>query len=313
MSPPPNLAQAIDLQVNGYAGVDFNSDDLSPDDLHGVCQRLKADGVAGILATIITDTMERMSARLARLAKLRALDPLAQVVVLGFHIEGPFISGETGYVGAHPAAAASPASVEKMERLLEAADGLARVVTLAPERDPKCQVIRTLAQHGVCVSAGHCNPTLDQLDAAIDAGLTMFTHLGNGCPLQMHRHDNVVQRVLSRSERLWISLIADGVHVPWPALRNYIKLVGCDRAIVVTDAISAAGMPPGNFRIGEQSVVVDEQGATWSADRSHLVGSSATMLRIRGNLARELGHSDDEIEMLTSTNPRRAIGIALDR
>ncbi len=312
MAPPTDLPQAIDLQVNGYAGVDFNSDDLSPDELHDVCQRLTADGVAGILATIITDTIDRMSNRLSRLAELRGRDSVAQIVILGFHIEGPFISRETGYVGAHPAAAASAASIDKMDRLLDAAEGLARIVTLAPECDPELHTTRTLVKHGVCISAGHCNPTLEQLDAAIDAGLSMFTHLGNGCPLEMHRHDNVVQRVLSRSDRLWISFIADGVHVPWPALGNYIKLVGCDRAIIVTDAISAAGMPPGNFRIGELSVVVDEQGATWSADRSHLVGSSATMRRIKENLAGELGFSDVEIRKLTSTNPQRAIGIPID-
>ena len=304
------MLQSVDLQVNGYAGVDFNSDDLSSDELHRACQRLATDGVAGILATIITDTIERMTARLSRLVLLRAADPLATKLILGIHIEGPFISSEPGYVGAHPAAATRPACLDKMEQLLDAAAGLTRIVTLAPERDRQCLVINTLAKRGVCVSAGHCNPDLEQLDAAIDAGLSMFTHLGNGCPLQMNRHDNVVQRVLSRSRWLWISFIADGVHIPWPALRNYITLVGCDRTIIVTDAISAAAMPPGAFKVGEQSVVVDKNGATWSKDRSHLVGSSSTMPQVKANLGRILELPDDDIELLTAANPMRAIGIS---
>ena len=78
-----------------------------------------------------------------------------------------------------------------------------------------------LADQGICVAGGHCNPTLDQLDAAIDAGLSAFTHLGNGCPKGQDRHDNIIQRVLSRSDKLWVCFIADGVHVPWSALGNY--------------------------------------------------------------------------------------------
>ena len=86
-----------------------------------------------------------------------------------------------------------------MKRLLDAAGGLTKVVTLAPERDPGFRVTRMLARKNVIVSAGHSDASVDQLQAAIDAGLAMFTHLGNGCPMQMHRHDNIIQRVLSLS------------------------------------------------------------------------------------------------------------------
>jgi len=297
----------VDLQVNGYHGLDFNGDQLSAGSLNTACQRLKADGVAGILATITTDTLQRMTTRLARLVALREADPLVGRIIRGIHIEGPFINPNPGYVGAHPATAVQPASTDLMQRLMDAAKGLTRIVTLAPECDPCLTVTKQLARQDICVAAGHCNPTLDQLDAALDAGLSMFTHLGNGCPLQLHRHDNIIQRALSRASKLWISFIADGIHIPWPALGNYLAVTGMERAVVVTDAISAAGLGPGRYVHGGQELVVDDEGGTWSADRAHLMGSATTMPQIEANLKHKLGLGDRQIATLTSENPQRVL------
>jgi N-acetylglucosamine-6-phosphate deacetylase len=298
----------VDLQVNGYAGVDFNADDLNAEALHSACARLRGDGVQQFLATIITDELPAMERRLRRLAACRAADELARQMIAGVHLEGPFISAEPGYVGAHPAAAARGASTEAAARLLEAAGGLVRLVTLAPEQDAAAAVTRWLVAAGVCVAAGHCNPSLEQLERSIDAGLSMFTHLGNGCPLLMHRHDNVIQRVLSLADRLWVTFIADGVHVPLAVLRNYLRLVGPERAIVVSDAVAAAGMGPGVYRLAGQEVVVDQQLATWAADRSHLVGSACTMQQMAANL-KTAGLSASDIERLTFENPRAAAAL----
>jgi N-acetylglucosamine-6-phosphate deacetylase len=302
-------ADLFDLQVNGYAGVDFNGDDLTAEGLHRACERLRADGVGEALATIITDQPEAMTRRLARLAELRARDPLVMQIIAGLHVEGPFISAAPGYVGAHPAAAACDADPDLAERLLDAGAGLVRLVTLAPERDAKWAVTRLLTDRGVVVSAGHCDPTLDQLRAAIDAGLSMFTHLGNGCPLLMHRHDNIIQRVLSLADRLWVMFIADGVHVPLVALRNYLRVVGPERAIIVSDAIAAAGMGPGAYQLAGQEVVVDERLATWAADRSHLIGSACPLRQAVLNLTGELGLQEAAVERVASLNPRAAIGL----
>jgi N-acetylglucosamine-6-phosphate deacetylase len=125
-----------------------------------------------------------------------------------------------------------------MDRLLDAAGGLTRLVTLAPERDAGLKVTRRLAGQNIVVVAGHCDSTLEELRTAIDAGLTLFTHLGNGCPMQRHRHDNIIQRALSLHDRLLLCLIADGAHVPFPALGNYMRAAGLDRCVVVTDAIA---------------------------------------------------------------------------
>jgi N-acetylglucosamine-6-phosphate deacetylase len=305
MSNPP---QYVDLQVNGYAGVDFNQDNLSEADLHLACERLREDGIAGFLVTIVTDELSRMVARLERIAAILQQDSLVRETVWGIHIEGPFINATPGYVGAHPPAAVRPADVDAMKRLLDAAGGLARMVTLAPEHDAGMQVIRYLAQKKILVSAGHCNPTLDELRAAIDAGLSMFTHLGNGCPMLMHRHDNIIQRVLSLRERLTMCFIADGVHVPPMTLANFLRLAGIERSIVVTDAISAARLGPGLYTLGSQSVQIGEDLVACSPDGSHFVGSTATMPRMVALLRDKLGLSDNDIHQLICDNPRAALG-----
>lgn len=299
----------FDLQVNGYGGIDFNQDGLTADALHTACEALAASGVGSILATIITETIDRMCDRLARLASLRERDPLAQRLIAGFHIEGPFISGEPGYVGAHPADAVRDANLDDARRLIEAGAGLTRLITLAPERDASCTVIRELASQKITVSAGHTNASTDQLRAAIDAGLSMFTHLGNGCPMLMHRHDNIVQRVLSLRDRLMISFIPDGVHVHFTALKNYLDLVGLDHALVVTDAIAPAGKGPGQYQLGRWNLNIGADMVARAPDGSHLVGSAITMERIWRNLTENLGFSEAEARRLTCDNPRKALRI----
>ncbi len=303
----PNEQGDFDLQVNGYAGVDFNSDDLTAEDFHQACERIAADGVSGFLATIITDELDLMGGRLRRIARFYQDDETVRQTMAGFHIEGPFINERDGYRGAHPRHAVRLADVETGMRLVDAAAGLARIVTLAPERDPDLRLTRRLVGEGVAVAAGHCNPTGDELAAAIDAGLSMFTHLGNGCPVQMHRHDNIIQRALAAADRLWLTFIADGVHIQPPVLGNYLRTAGTERCIVVTDAISAAGLGPGRYTLGTWDIQVGDDLVARSPDGSHFVGSCATMPRMHEVLSEQVGLSPEEIHQLTSINPRRAL------
>ena len=299
--------QPFDLQLNGYKGVDFNADDLAADELRRACRAVQADGGGRMLATVITDRLDRMAARIGRLAELRAADDGIAAVLAGIHVEGPFISPRAGYVGAHPAAAVVPASVAAARQLVEAGAGLVRLVTLAPECDPGLATTRWLVEQGVCVSAGHCDPSAATLERAIDAGLTAFTHLGNGCPLQLHRHDNILWRVLAADRLRWVMLIVDGVHLPLPLVCTLIQVFGCDRVIAVSDATAAGSMGPGRFLLAGRDVVVDEAGAAWAADRSHLVGSTVSPGRVRQLLRDAVGLSPGDVERLTVTNPARFI------
>jgi len=302
-----NMPKFIDLQVNGYGGVDFNQEDLSADALHRACQMLQQHHAESILATIITEKIDAMCRRLANLARLRDKDPLAKQIIAGFHIEGPFVNEAPGFVGAHPRDAVVPADVDSMKRLLDAANGLTRMVTLAPERDADFKVTSMLATQNIRVSAGHCDASIEQLNGAIDAGLSMFTHLGNGCPMQMHRHDNIVQRVLSVSDKLLIGFIADGVHVPFFALRNYLKLVDPNNCYIVTDAIAPAGLGPGRYTLGRWNLLIENDMVARAPDRSHFVGSAITMPQTWENLIHKVGLNEMDASRLIYDNPKCAV------
>ena len=297
----------VDLHVNGYAGVDFNGDDLDPARVDAVCGRLASEGVDGILVAIITDALPAMEARLRAVVRMREEVSALRRMMRGFHIEGPFLSPVDGYRGAHPGDAVRIADVDAMQRLLDAAGGLTRLVTLAPERDSRMRVTRMLAEKRIVVSAGHTNATLDELEAAIEAGLTMFTHFGNGCPGSLPRHDNILNRVMSLRERLWVSFIADGAHIPFFALKNYLELFGTEKSIVVTDAMSAAGLGAGSYKFGRWDLKIGEDGIARSLDGTHLVGSTISMEKSMRNLVDKVGLSEEVARNLVEGNPRRLL------
>ncbi len=297
----------VDLQVNGYAGLDFNSDSFSDEQIRQVCERLRKDGVEKILATVITASLPQMLARIHRLAKLIDGGLSIAETIAGIHIEGPFISPVAGYVGAHPCHCISPPHVDVAKELIDAGLGHVKLLTLAPEQDSDCRLINWLAAQGIIVAAGHSNASLDCLKRAIDGGLRLFTHLGNGCPANLPRHDNIIQRVLSISDRLSISFIADGHHVPAFALKNYLTLIPPENVIIVTDAISAAGLGPGKYQLGDQTVEVDAAGAAWSADRTHFAGSAATMPNMI-EILKSIDVSAELIKRWTIDNPRGLLG-----
>ena len=299
----------FDLQVNGYAGVDFCSSSLTLEECRTACEALRADGIDRFLATMITDTVPSLEAKLKQLVRFCEEDDLLSEMIAGFHVEGPFISPLEGYVGAHPAEAVVPATVEDARRLVEAGQGRIKLMTLAPECDAGAKTTEFLSAVGITVSAGHCDPDRETLKRSIDAGLSMVTHLGNGCPVTLPRHDNFVQRALSLSDRLWLCFIPDGAHVPWFVLKNYFDLIGLERAIVTTDAIVAAGLGPGTYELSGAPVVIDEHGVARRPGSPNLAGSTVRGFEVAANLERELSFSVEQVARVFSENPRAALGI----
>ena len=194
---------------------------------------------------------------------------------------------------------------EAARQLLDAGDGLVKLVTLAPEQDPGGETTKFLANQGVRVAAGTLQPFLDELSIVIDAGLTMVTHFGNGCPVDLPRHDNVLQRFLHFRKDLYFSFIPDGAHVPFFALRNYIDQIGIDRITMTTDAISAAGLGSGLHELSGITVEVDAKGVA-RRPAPYLAGSTLTLPKMLGCLREGLGLSNEDCRKVLDGNPRNS-------
>jgi N-acetylglucosamine-6-phosphate deacetylase len=303
-SSPSAMSPAyVDLQVNGYVGVDFNDPRTSPEAIHRAAAAMQADGVELALPTIITAGVEAMSQCMANIRQAVQTNAVTASIFQGLHIEGPFISPIPGYIGAHPMRHALRQDLSAMEGLLAAGGGLVRLVTLAPEVDPQGRMTKMCRERGVLVAAGHSDASLDQLDECIASGLRLFTHLGNGCPRQMDRHDNIIYRALRRADQLRFTLIADGFHVPELLFRNLLQWVPLERLAVVSDAISAAGLGPGTYQLGEREVTIGSDRAARDPSGEHFVGSASTMRDADHWLANVLHLSQSDRSSLLRDNP----------
>jgi N-acetylglucosamine-6-phosphate deacetylase len=302
----------VDLQINGIGGIDFNESNLSALSWERALEWLAQDGTTDFLPTLITDSVDSLCLKLANLSRLceaSVQKPEGACKAVGIHLEGPFLSDQVGYIGAHPKQHARPLKLDAMKRLVDAANGWIRLVTLAPECDPNGRGIEYLAQEDVLIAAGHCNPSIDQLRCAIDSGLSLFTHLGNACPASIPRHENIIHRVLSLRDSLRVTLIADGFHLPLWLLDSWVDWFGEDRVAIVSDAISAAGLAPGIYQLGAQKVAVGADGVPRSADQTHFVGSGATLGRMRNLCESHLSWSSERIEKLFKTNAAQWLGL----
>jgi N-acetylglucosamine-6-phosphate deacetylase len=242
----------IDLQVNGFAGVDYNSAAIPPEEIARSLQVLFSTGVTRFYPTVITGAPEDMRAALANLA--RARESLADGEAMdGFHVEGPYISPDDGPRGAHPRRWVRKPDVDEFHRWQQAAGGKVRLVTLAPEWPEAPRYIEALAGTGVVISIGHTNASGAQIADAVSAGATMSTHLGNGAHQTLKRHPNYIWEQLAE-DRLSASFIVDGVHLPAAFLIPALRAKGIERSVLVTDASSPAGAKPGRYTLGEQAV-----------------------------------------------------------
>ena len=292
----------LDLQVNGAYGIDFNNDALTPDGFEFACAKLHESGVVGFLATIITDSVDTMCGRIQKIVRMVDAKPELRQLVRGIHVEGPFLSDQSGYYGTHPQQHIQRANERDAMRLLDAGQGFVRLLTLAPEQDPDCKIISKLCKEKVLVFAGHTDASFQSLDRAIDSGLVGFTHLGNGCVQQVDRHDNIIQRVLALRDRLYITLIGDGIHLPGWLLQSWLGMIPIERSIIISDSMSAAGMPPGEYKIGSQNILVEPSRRTRHRDHGYLAGSASTMQDMDRFLSTNLTMRETDREQIMLNN-----------
>jgi N-acetylglucosamine-6-phosphate deacetylase len=300
----------FDIQVNGFAGVDFQQPDLSAADLRRAVDGLAEHQTRRFFATLITDSVAALCAKLGNLERLRAADPLVAAALCGYHLEGPWLSPEPGFRGAHDPRQMGPPDIGAFERLQAAAGGNIRLVTLAPEWPGSAAFIARLAAAGVQVSLGHTDATDADIDAAIAAGARFCTHLGNAVPVQLHRHDNVTQRLLARDE-LTAFFIPDGIHLPPPVLQNFYRAKPAGKALFTTDCAAPAGAPVGRYRLAHLEVEVGDDRVVRLPGTGQFAGSALCPDEGVRNLVRWLGLDESAARDRFSILVAARFGIAL--
>jgi N-acetylglucosamine-6-phosphate deacetylase len=305
---PVLLPPLVDIQVNGYAGVDFQRADCTLAELERAATGL-ADAACGrFFLTLITNHWERMLARVRHYQSLRAASPLLRRRLAGWHLEGPFMSPKPGFHGAHPPECMEPPSAAKMRELKSLVGDEPTLLTMAPEWPEAPDAIRAARALGFHVWLGHTDATPAQIAAAVDAGAEGFTHLGNGCPAELHRHDNIVFRVLDEP-RLRASLIPDRIHVSPMLFRILHRGLDDARICYTTDAMSAAGAGPGVFDLAGMKVEVGADGIVRQPGKSNYAGSSLAPIEGIRRAAAMLRRKPAEVWDYFSTRPAAFMGL----
>ncbi len=300
----------VDLQVNGFSGVDFSAPGLSLDEVRRVVEALRRRGTIAFCPTVITSALETYEQNLPVLA--RAMDePDLRPHLLGIHLEGPFISPEEGARGAHSARHTRLPDIQIYQRLRELARDRISLVTLAPELPGAEGLIQHLVSSGAVVSLGHHLADRQTIANACEWGAKAATHLGNGLPNWLPRHPNPIWDQLDQ-EGLAVMLITDGHHVPASFIRVVTRLVGAGRLIAVSDSAPVAGLAPGSYRTLGQDVVLDPSGRLWNPVEDHLVGSSRCLLECMNHLAGLDVLAPEELRQVGFHNPLALIGRQLD-
>jgi N-acetylglucosamine-6-phosphate deacetylase len=294
----------IDLQVNGFLGVDFNDPTCTQEEIARSIRGLFATGVTRFYPTVITGSPLDMLAALRNLK--RAQETLREGGAIdGFHVEGPHISPDDGPRGAHPRRWVRPPDLDEFRRWQEATGNQVRIVTLAPDWPQSVGYIEAITAEGVVASIGHTNATAQQLADAVSAGATLSTHLGNGAHAVMRRHPNYLWEQLAE-DRLMADFIVDGIHLPPSFLKVALRAKTIARSVLVTDAAAPAGCPPGRYQLGEQAVDLTADNRVMLVGQDRLAGSALRMDRGVENLMRIADLSLAEAVSMATTNAARA-------
>jgi N-acetylglucosamine-6-phosphate deacetylase len=294
----------IDLQVNGFAGVDYNHPRVPHEEIARSLRAQFATGVTRLYPTVITGAPEDMLACLRNLAAARESVPQGAAIA-GFHVEGPHISPEDGPRGAHPRQWVRPPDLDEFSRWQDAARGRIRIVTLSPEWPEAPRYIERIAAEGVVASIGHTRATAAQIAAAVAAGATLSTHLGNGAHPLLRRHPNYIWEQLAE-DRLMAGFIVDGIHLGAAFLKSAIRAKTVERSLLVTDAATPAGAAPGRYLLADQPVDLTDDGRVVLAGTDRLAGSALHMHRGVENLMRLAGLSLADATCMATVNPGRA-------
>lgn len=298
----------IELQLNGYKGIDFNNPATTPTEIGVAIREVRKTGVTALCPTIITGAAAHTEECIANIVRAIETDPVVERAVIGLHIEGPYISPEDGPRGAHPKADVRPPDLKEFERWQFLSGQRIRILTLSPEWPNANEFISQVASSGVLVAIGHTAATPEQITAAVFAGAQMSTHLGNGSHAKIDRHQNYIWAQLS-NDHLWASFIIDGHHLPPAVVKCLVRAKTVERSIIVTDAIAAAGLPPGYYHLGNVEVEVLESRRVNLPGTPYLAGSVIDMNESIAKAVSYTGVTLAEAVRMATLNPARALGI----
>jgi len=294
----------IDIQVNGFAGVDYNQPDVAHDEIARSIRAVVATGVTRFYPTVITGAPGDMESALRNLA--RAKDSLAQGGAMdGFHVEGPHIGIDDGPRGAHPKRWVRRPDFGEFRRWQDATAKRIRIVTLSPEWPEAPRYIERIVAEGVVASIGHTSASSEQIADAVSAGASLSTHLGNGAHAVMRRHPNYIFDQLAE-DRLMADFIVDGIHLGANFLKAALRAKGIERSVLVTDASAPAGAAPGRYYLGEQAVDLTPDHRVVLAGTDKLAGSALRMDRGVENLMRMAGLPLADAVRMATVNAARA-------
>src|SRR3984885_6110683 len=294
----------IDLQVNGFAGVDYNNPKCTPEEISRSIRLLFSSGVTRFYPTVITGSPEDMLGALRNLKSAKETLPEGAAID-GFHVEGPHISPDDGPRGAHPRRWVRPPDLDEFRRWQDATDNQVRIVTLAPDWPEAPPYIERITAEGVVASIGHTSATAQQIADAVAAGATLSTHLGNGAHSVMRRHPNYIWEQLAE-DRLMADFIVDGIHLGAHFLKAALRAKGIERSVLVTDASAPAGAAPGRYYLGEQAVDLTPDNRVVLAGQDKLAGSALRMDRGVENLMRMAGLPLADAVRMATVNAARA-------
>lgn len=295
----------VDLQVNGWAGCDLNGPP-EPQAVVRLAHALLREGTTSFVPTLVTAPEPGLLARLNAIAEARQ-DPVVAAMAPCIHVEGPWISPNDGPRGAHPRAHVRPPGLAEFDRWQTACGGLVGIVTLSPHWPGAPATIRALANAGVRVAIGHTDATPGQVEAAVDAGATLSTHLGNGVAATLPRHPNLLWSQLA-DDRLTAGFIADGHHLPAATLRAMVRAKGLDRAVLVSDSVALGGSLPGEYDqpVGGR-VQLDASGRLGLAGTPFLAGAALPLSAGVAVAMRDAGLSLADALRLATANPGRVL------
>lgn len=297
----------IDIQINGYMGIDFADQDLNIEKIRKVTKALWREGVTSFLPTLITADQGSLKNSFSILSKVLD-DKEIGMSIPGFHLEGPYISPLKGFRGAHLEKYIRQADWDEFLELQNAAKNRIKLITLAPEIEGALSFIQKCTQNGIVVSLGHHNGNAKEIKEAADAGASLSTHLGNGCANMINRHNNPLWPQLA-DDRISMSIITDGFHLNMEEVQCFYRIKGTNRTILVSDALDLAGLEPGEYTRWERKVLLTPNVVKFPAENV-LAGAASPISSSVGNMMKFTNCSLSNAIQMASTNPAQLIGLS---